>query len=51
MIKMAIGTYLSIITWTISEQNALIKRYREAEWIKKKQEKDEYYMVSGTGGI
>ena len=36
MIKMAIGTYLSIITWTISEQNALIKRYREAEWIKNK---------------
>ena len=35
MIKMAISTCLSIITWTINEQNALIKRQREADWIEK----------------
>ena len=35
MIKMAISTCLSIITSTINEQNALIKRQREADWIEK----------------
>ena len=35
MNKMAICTYLSIVTLKINGLNALIKRQRVAEWIKK----------------
>ena len=31
--KMAIDTYLSIITLNVNGLNALIKRYRVSEWI------------------
>ena len=33
--KMAIGTYISIITLNINGLNAPTKRYRLAEWIQK----------------
>ena len=33
--KMAIGTYISIITLNISELNAPTQSHRQAEWIKK----------------
>ena len=33
--KMAIGTYLSIITLSVNGLNAPAKRYRLAEWIQK----------------
>ena len=33
--KMAINTYLSIITLNVNGLNAPIKRYRVADWIKK----------------
>ena len=35
-IKMAISTYLSIITLKVNGLNASIKRHRVADWIKKK---------------
>ena len=38
MFKMAIDTYLSIITLEVNGLNAPIKRYRVVDWIKKKQE-------------
>ena len=34
--KMAIGTYISIITLNLNGLNAPTKRHRLAEWIKKK---------------
>jgi len=34
--KMAIGTYISIITLNVNGLNASTKRHRLAEWIKKK---------------
>ena len=33
--KMAIGTYISIITLNVNELNAPTKRHRLAEWIQK----------------
>ena len=36
--KMAIGTYISIITLNVNGLNASTKRHRLAEWIKKKQD-------------
>ena len=33
--KMAIGTYISIITLNVNRLNAATKRHRLAEWIKK----------------
>ena len=33
--KMAIGTYISIITLHVNRLNALTKRHRPAEWIQK----------------
>ena len=33
--KMAIGTYISIITLNINELNAPTKRHRLAEWVQK----------------
>ena len=35
--KMTISTYLSIITLNVNELNALIKRHRVADWIKKQE--------------
>ena len=32
---MVIETYISIITFSVNRLNALIKRYRLAEWIQK----------------
>ena len=34
--KMAIGTYISIITLNVNGLNATTKRHRLAEWIQKK---------------
>ena len=34
--KMAIGTYISIITLNVNKLNAPTKRHRLAEWIQKK---------------
>ena len=31
--KMAIGTYVSVVTLNVNELNAPIKRHRLAEWI------------------
>ena len=36
--KMAIGTYISIITLNVNGLNAPTKRHRLAEWIKKKKQ-------------
>ena len=36
MLKMAIKTYLSIITLNVNGLNAPIKRYRVVDWIKGK---------------
>ena len=51
--KMAISTYLLIITLNVNELNAPIKRYRVAEWIKKKENKTLQYTVykSLTSGL
>ena len=35
IMKMAIGTYISIITLNVNRLNAPTKRHRLAEWIKK----------------
>ena len=37
MFKMAINTYLSIITLNVNGLNAAIKKYRVADWIKKQE--------------
>ena len=37
--KMAINTYLSIITLNVNGMNAPIKRHRMADWIKKQKPK------------
>ena len=42
--KMAIGTYISIITLNVNGVNAPTKRHRLAEWIKKK--KTPIYILS-----
>ena len=43
--KMAIGTYISIITLNVNGLNAPTKRHRLAEWIKKKKNKTHIYAV------
>jgi len=43
--KMAIGTYISIITLNVNGLNAPTKRHRLAEWIKKKKTRP-IYMLS-----
>ena len=44
--KMAINTYLSILTLNVSGLNTLIKRHRVAEWIKK--QKPTMFCLQGT---
>ena len=49
---MATSTYLSIITLSINGLNALIKRHREANWIKiNKKNKNKTLQYAAKGRI
>ena len=47
--KVAISIYLSIITFNVNRLNPLTRKYRVANWIKKKKKRTHLYVVQKEG--